>query len=359
MEQKELLAAINRPLMEWYQKEKRDLPWREEPQAYSIWISEIMLQQTRVEAVKGYYRRFLHAFPTIEDLANAKEEELLKAWEGLGYYNRVRNMQKAAQKVLAEYGGNLPASYEKLLSLPGIGSYTAGAVASIAYNIQVPAVDGNVLRVIMRILENGADITKASVKKQVEQMLLQSMDKEQPGVYNQALMELGAIVCVPNQAPKCGQCPVSHLCKAYLNGTALSFPVKTPAKQRKIEKRTVFVMLDGDCVILHKRGKKGLLAGLYEFPNIEGWVDEEKALEWVKQEGFSALHIQKLPDAKHIFSHVEWHMQAYRIKVYEAEKEEKGIKKEAYSVIGKETIRKKIAIPSAFLAYQKYISDAG
>lgn len=350
-----MLRKINRPLLDWYQKNKRDLPWREKAEAYHVWVSEIMLQQTRVEAVKEYYRRFLEAFLTIADLADAKEEALLKAWEGLGYYNRVRNMQKAAQLVIAEHGGNLPADYEKLLSLPGIGSYTAGAIASIAYQIPVPAVDGNVLRVIMRMLESDADIAKASVKKQVEKMLMQSMDKEDPGTYNQALMELGAMICVPNGMPKCDRCPVSDLCKGHQNGTALILPVKTVKKQRRIEKKTIFLIVDGNHTIIHKRDNKGLLAGLYELPNMDGWVEEEQALEWVKKEGFQALHIQRLPDAKHIFSHVEWHMRAYRIKVYEAAKEHTKVPKEAYFAVEKEKIRKEIPIPSAFSAYREYI----
>ena len=355
-----MLRKINRPLIDWYQKNRRDLPWREKAEPYHVWVSEIMLQQTRVEAVREYYRRFLQLFPTIADLAEAEEEKLLKAWEGLGYYNRVRNMQRAAQMVVAEFGGNLPADYEKLLSLPGIGSYTAGAIASIAYQIPVPAVDGNVLRVIMRISDSDADIAKASVKKQVEEALAKTMDREHPGTYNQALMELGAVICVPNGMPKCEQCPVAHLCRGYQNGTALALPVKTGKKRRRIEKKTVFLIMDGSSAVIHKRDGKGLLAGLYELPNTDGWLEEQQALDWIKQEGFQALHIQRLPDAKHIFSHVEWHMRAYRVKACEMAKEKrktekKGAEKEPFFVVEKDRIRNEIPIPSAFSAYREYI----
>lgn len=360
-ENKIILQKITKPLLAWFRKEKRDLPWRNDPTGYHVWVSEIMLQQTRVEAVKGYYDRFLKALPEISDLAKADEEKLLKLWEGLGYYNRVRNMQKAAKVVIEEYNGELPADYTLLHSLPGIGSYTAGAIASIAYKIAVPAVDGNVLRVIMRILEDDSDIMKQSVKRQVEGLLLQVMSKEHPGEYNQALMELGATVCVPNGAPKCDACPVQAVCKGYANKTAEKYPVKTPKKQRRIEEKTVFVIVDGNNVILRKRDNKGLLAGLYELPNVDDVLAEDKALEWVKSQGLKPLYIEKLPDAKHIFSHVEWRMKGYLIRVYETnpgicEKVHEDSREYPFLVVEKEKIQKEMAIPSAFAAYRRYLT---
>ncbi len=361
MEQVEftILRQIKEPLLTWFKDNQRDLPWRRNPDAYGVWVSEIMLQQTRVEAVKGYYKRFLEALPNIKALAEAKEDELLKLWEGLGYYNRVRNMQKAARTVLEQYDGVMPADYEALLSLSGIGSYTAGAIASIAYDIPVPAVDGNVLRVIKRILENDSDIMKQSVKRYVEGLLLEVMSKEYPGQYNQALMEIGATVCVPNGAPKCDQCPLSFVCGGHRNGTAEQFPVKESKKQRRVEEKTIFVIVDGENTVLRKRNSNGLLAGLYELPNTEGHLPEEEALLWVKEEGFKPLRIEKLPDAKHIFSHVEWRMRGYLIRVFETTQgscqKKQDDKEYPFLVVERSRIQKEIAIPSAFASFRKYL----
>lgn len=353
VEVKHILHQIKEPLLKWFEDNKRDLPWRKNPDAYGVWVSEIMLQQTRVEAVKGYYKRFLEKLPSVEALAEAKEDELLKLWEGLGYYNRVRNMQKAAKSVVEQYDGVMPADYKALLGLSGIGSYTAGAIASIAYGIPEPAVDGNVLRVVMRILEDASDIMKQSVKREVEEILRDVMSKEHPGEYNQALMEIGATVCVPNGAPKCEMCPLAFVCGGYQHGTAEHFPLKAPKKQRRIEERTVFVIVDGENTVLRKREAKGLLAGLYELPNTDGWLTENEALEWVKKEGFHALHIETLPDAKHIFSHVEWRMKAYLIKVYETRIG--AVMKNQYLVIEREKMREEKAVPSAFSYYKGYL----
>lgn len=315
-----MLEKIVQPLMLWYDKNKRVLPWRENKNPYYIWISEIMLQQTRVEAVKPFFRRFTEALPGIEDLAVCPEDRLLKLWEGLGYYNRVRNMQKAALKVMEVYRGKLPADYEALKSLPGIGNYTAGAIASIAYGIPVPAVDGNVLRVIARIREDDRDIMKQSVRNQVEADLLAVMPQDDPGTFNQALMELGATVCVPNGMAHCEECPVAGYCKARSADRVMEYPVKTKAKARKVEDRTILLILDGACVAIRKRPAKGLLAGLYEFPNLKGHLTEEEVLAQVESYGLTPLRIQKLPDSKHIFSHVEWHMIGYAVRVAELEK---------------------------------------
>ena len=282
-ENSSVLSGIVSPLIKWYRENKRILPWRDQNNAYYTWVSEIMLQQTRVEAVKPYFIRFITELPDPAALASCPEKKLMKLWEGLGYYNRVRNMQAAACTVVEEYGGKLPESYEKLMSLKGIGSYTAGAIASIAYGIAVPAVDGNVLRVVSRITESREDIMKQSVRKKMEQTLKEIMPSDCPGDFNQALMELGAVVCVPNGQPKCGECPVQKLCRAHLHDTTEEIPVKAPKKARRIENRTVLVIQDGERTAIQKRPDKGLLAGLYELPNVKGTLSAEEAVKAVEK----------------------------------------------------------------------------
>ena len=345
-----MLEQIVEPLLEWFGEHARILPWREQPQPYRVWVSEIMLQQTRVEAVKPFFERFTQALPDVRSLAECPEDKLLKLWEGLGYYNRVRNMQKAAQNMVEFYDGEMPADYEKLLGLPGIGPYTAGAVASIAFEIPVPAVDGNVLRVITRITQNDGDILKQSVKRQVEEELLAVMPKGRSGAFNQALMELGATVCVPNGAPKCEECPLSGLCLAHQNGKEMDYPKKAQKKPRKIEKKTVLVIRDGSRAAIRKRPAKGLLAGLYELPNLSGWLSQDEVLDWLKQEGLSPIRIRRLSDAKHIFSHIEWHMTGYEVTVDELEK----TNEEGFLFIHPEQIKKEYSIPSAFEKYTEY-----
>ena len=348
-----MLNEIVQPLISWYRQNKRILPWRDQKNAYYTWVSEIMLQQTRVEAVKPYFLRFIGELPDVKALAECPEEKLMKLWEGLGYYNRVRNMQSAAQVVVAEYGGVLPASYDELLALKGIGSYTAGAIASIAYDIPVPAVDGNVLRVFSRITEDRQDIMKQSVRSQVEEKLLGIMPKDAPGDFNQALMELGAVVCVPNGPARCMECPVAALCKAYHHGTVDELPVKAPKKKRTIENKTVLVIQDGECTAIHKRPEEGLLAGLYELPNVEGHLSVDEALQKVKEMNLEPLHIEALPEAKHIFSHIEWRMTGYRIRVSSLEER----KEVPFIFTEKKQSEKQYAIPSAFRAYIKYMKE--
>ena len=348
-----MLNEIVQPLISWYRQNKRILPWRDQKNAYYTWVSEIMLQQTRVEAVKPYFLRFIGELPDVKALAECPEEKLMKLWEGLGYYNRVRNMQTAAQNVVSEYIGILPASYEELLALKGIGSYTAGAIASIAYDIPVPAVDGNVLRVFSRIAEDRQDIMKQSVRRQVEEKLLGIMPKEAPGDFNQALMELGAVVCVPNGPARCMECPVAALCKAYHHGTVDELPVKAPKKKRTIENRTVLVIQDGERTAIHKRPQEGLLAGLYELPNVEGHLSMDEALQKVKEMNLEPLHIETLPEAKHIFSHIEWRMTGYRIRVSSLEER----KESSFIFTEKKQSEKQYAIPSAFRAYIKYMKE--
>lgn len=363
------LKKLVTPLLEWFVGHARELPWRDEPTPYRVWVSEIMLQQTRVEAVKPYFARFMTALPDIEALAECEEDKLLKLWEGLGYYNRVRNLQKAAQQVLSEYDGSLPADYQTLLQLKGIGSYTAGAIASIAYGKYVPAVDGNVLRILTRVSADDTDIMKQSFKSEVERELREMMqemevpetlkkrlkDGNVPGALNQAFMELGATVCLPNGVPLCEQCPWNEVCEARRQERIAEIPVKSKAKARKIEKRTVLILRDGDKVAVRKRPNKGLLAGLYELPNIEGELSQDEVLALVKQMHLEPIRIQKLEDAKHIFSHIEWHMNGYAILVEEAGMSEMKNNGELLFVEA-EDANERYAIPSAFVAYAKYMN---
>lgn len=340
-------------LLHWFERNARILRWREEPKPYYVWVSEIMLQQTRVEAVKGYFDRFIAELPDIQALAEAEEEKLLKLWEGLGYYNRVRNMQRCAQLVMEEYGGELPADYEALKKLPGIGSYTAGAIASIAFGIPEPSVDGNVLRVLKRVAASYDDITKERVKKELEADVRAIMPQDRPGDFNQSLMELGATVCLPNGKPLCEQCPVMHLCKAFHQGVELQIPVKPPKKERKVEERTVFVIKQG-CknaleIVLHKRPDTGLLSGMWELPNEEGHLKETEV-----QQLFPEAEINRLPDGKHIFSHVEWRMWCYEIKLKKCGSLPEQIEQGTKSFTLQE-IREQISIPSAFDCCKKYM----
>lgn len=348
-----MLNEIVIPLLEWYRANKRELPWRDKNNAYYTWVSEIMLQQTRVEAVKPYFERFITELPDIPALAVCPEKKLMKLWEGLGYYNRVRNMQQAAITVVEEYNSRLPESFPALLSLKGIGSYTAGAIASIAYGIPVPAVDGNVLRVISRITESREDIMKQSVRQNMERDLQEIMPKDCPGDFNQALMELGAVVCVPNGPAKCESCPVQPFCMACQHGTVQELPVKAPKKARKIEERTVLVIQDGERTAICKRPSRGLLAGLYELPNVPGHLEQEEALNAVKEMQLEPLRIELLEPAKHIFSHIEWRMTAYRIRVSSLE-QYRGRK---LIFVDKKQSEKQYAIPSAFGAYVKYMKE--
>ena len=335
------LVKIVQPLVDWYRENKRDLPWRHNPDAYRVWISEIMLQQTRVEAVKGYYDRFLKALPTVKDLAEAEEDTLLKLWEGLGYYNRVRNMQKAAQQIMVDHEGIFPDTYEEILQLKGIGNYTAGAISAFAYGIPKPAVDGN---------GSYEDIMKQSVRKKIENTLEQVIPSDAASDFNQGLIELGAIVCVPNGEPKCEECPVKEYCIACKENLTTEIPVKKKAKARKIEERTILIFKDGKRIAIRKRPAKGLLAGLYEFPNVEGKLSMDEVTEYSKTIGLMPVRVQELPEAKHIFSHIEWHMTGYEVIVDELEKtNEKG-----FLFIHPEEIRKEYSIPSAFEKYTGY-----
>lgn len=333
---------IANPLVTWYQENKRILPWREGKNPYHIWLSEVMLQQTRIEAVKVYYYRFLRELPTIADLAKVEEEKLLKLWEGLGYYNRARNLKKAAEVVVEKYNGIMPNTYEELLSLPGIGEYTAGAIASIAYDKKEPAVDGNVLRVIARAVGSKDNVLLPSVKKEVTEQLKKVMP-EQAGDFNEGIMELGETICLPNGEPLCVSCPLNVKCYAYKDGLTQEIPVREKKLERRKENRTVFVLLFKNKVAILKRENKGLLSGMYEFPN-ELEITEEDIPKQLEKWDLKVKKVQKIGEYKHIFTHIEWNMIGYFIEV-ESENTQ-------FFWVEKEELKEKYAIPTAFKKFR-------
>ena len=328
------------PLLDWYETVRRPLPWRTDASPYHPWISEIMLQQTRIEAVIPYYRRFLDELPEIADLAAVSDDRLMKLWEGLGYYSRARNLKKAAQVLMAEYGGSLPRTADELRKLPGIGDYTAGAIASVAFGEPEPAVDGNVLRVFSRITASEEDIALEKTKKAVRERLRNIYPTgRDAGRLTEALMELGQTICLPNGEPKCEHCPLKEHCLAHRTGTTDDYPVKSGKKTRRIEPRTVLLLRCGNRYAIRKRPSGGLLTGMWEFPNTDGHLSGKDAVENC---GYSweITDIRPIGTAKHIFSHVEWHMIGYEVTV--AAEDDTLIWADA------ETIRETYAIPSAF-----------
>ena len=344
------LEQIVEPLLGWFEKNARTLPWRSVATPYRVWVSEIMLQQTRVEAVKPYFARFMEALPTVQDLAECEEERLLKLWEGLGYYNRVRNMQIAAQTVMEQYNGELPADYEKLRELKGIGNYTAGAIASIAYGIPVPAVDGNVLRVFSRLYNDPAAVTEPAVKKAFTARVMEHQPPDAPGDYNQALMELGALVCVPNGAPLCEKCPLAHLCAARAAGTALELPRKAAPKPRRLQPVTLALLESPAGFLLQQRPQKGLLAGLWQPVLWEGeTLAAGEVLARLQAMGVNTgtAAPEALPAAKHIFSHIEWHMSGILLHV-PAQDAPAGC-----VWASREALQAEYTLPGAFKSYKK------
>ena len=344
---KDILEQLPGALLPWFDHAKRDLPWRQDKVPYHVWLSEIMLQQTRGEAVKSYYIRFLTALPTIADLAGGDEELLHKLWEGLGYYSRVRNLKKAAQVIVDVYSGDFPKTYDEIRALPGIGPYTAGAIASICYDLPTPAVDGNVLRVISRICNENTPIDSPAYKKDVERQLAQ-IYPARAGDFTQALMELGATVCGPNRKPDCGNCPCNTFCLGYARGTAELLPIKKAKPQRRIEEKTVFILSCDGSYALRKRPEKGLLAGLWEFPNVTGKLSLEDSLAKVEQNGIKPKELIRQVEKKHIFTHIEWHMSG----IYMEVKEKAG----DYVWMCADEINADAALPTAFRQFWEEIS---
>lgn len=340
------MDKLTNHLLKWYQKEKRSLPWRDQKNVYYTWISEIMLQQTRVEAVKVYYKRFIEKIPTIKELSQVNEDELLKLWEGLGYYTRARNLKKAAIEIEEKYGGKMPENYEEVLGLPGIGPYTAGAILSIGYQKKYPAIDGNVIRIFTRLFEWEEPINDRKLHEKIDCAIEKMMPEQNPGDFNQALMDLGAMVCLPKTEPKCEICPLSFTCRAYLHQTQTDYPKKTIKKKRRIEQKTIFIFAYKDCIAIQKRTKKGLLHNLYEFKNEEGKYTYEDVLEYVKYLNIPYETILKMGDAKHIFSHLEWHMTGYYILLKE--------KTNDFTWISKEELKNVYSIPTAFSYFKDF-----
>ena len=333
-------------LLAWYDENRRILPWRESPSPYGTWLSEIMLQQTRVEAGKAYYLRFMEALPTIEDLANAEEDLCLKLWEGLGYYSRVRNLHKAAKKLVEEYDGELPCDVKELTKLPGIGEYTASAIASMAFGKKEVAVDGNLLRVYSRLEEDSTNIKDPKAKEKCRAFFLKKMD-ERPGDFNQALMDLGELVCLPNGAPKCDACPLASFCKAHKAKKEQDYPVVEKAKTKKEEGRIVFLLQYQGKIAIRKRPDTGLLASLYEFPNVLGEKEESWAANYLKEKSFSFQSLTSIGEAKHVFSHLVWKMKGYRVELDALPKENDLL------FVTKEELLERYSIPSAFSYYLK------
>ena len=348
MDDVELVQSCTEKLIDWCAAARRPLPWRLEPTPYHVWISEIMLQQTRIEAVIPYYARFLEALPDIPALAAAEEDKLLKLWEGLGYYSRARNLKKAAIRVMAEYGGELPRGAAKLRSLPGIGDYTAGAIASIAYGEPESAVDGNVLRVIMRLTACEDDVLSQKTKTRIAEALRKIYPAgPDAALATEGLMELGETVCVPNGAPRCADCPLAALCLARRDGRCEELPRRSEKKARRVEEKTILLLRCGERYALRQRPKTGLLAGMWELPNLPGRLDEPALREALRAQGLKPGEIRKCGETKHIFTHIEWHMQGYFVDISPESGE--------YLWKSAAEIAREHAVPTAFQAYLKLL----
>ncbi len=342
---REQLSLIVSPLIQWYKSHRRDLPWRHNPTPYRVWISEIMLQQTRVDPVIPYYMRFMEHLPDVYSLATCPEDELMKLWEGLGYYSRARNLQKAAQLIVSN--GGFPTDFEGWRALPGVGDYTAGAICSIALGLPTPAVDGNVLRVLSRILGSTADIAAIPTKKCFTDLLRSVYPAFETSELTQGLMELGATVCIPNGEPLCARCPLQKNCIAYKNQLTDRIPVKSAKKKRRTEQHTVLIVRCGHQIALIRRPEKGLLANLWQYPTLSGHATEEAVLQHLKK--LAPMKILLLSDSTHIFTHIEWQMKGYEVVVSKCD--------EPYTWFSIEELLQSKAIPSAYRSYTQYLKD--
>ena len=343
----ENLKKLPAPLLAWYEENKRNLPWRQEVSPYRTWVSEIMLQQTRVTAVLPYFQRFMEAYPSVEALAAADPEELMHLWQGLGYYSRARNLQKAARIITEKYGGAFPRTYEEVRALPGIGDYTAGAILSIAMGQDVPAVDGNVLRLVSRITGCEENVLDDRVRRKMRSQVAEVLPKGQAGTFNQAMMDLGAAVCLPGGKPLCGECPAREFCEAKRKDLQKKLPVREKNKEKRVEKRTVFVLRRGDEIALCRRPDKGLLAGLWEYPNVAEDLDELAAAEQLEAWGVIPHLWDKKIYAVHEFTHMRWEMTGYIIEIM-------GNGKSEWFWTDREERHKK-AVPSAFARFTEEI----
>jgi len=344
-----IMLHISAPLLAWFYENRRSLPFRDDPTPYHIWVSEVMLQQTRMSAVLPYYARFMEEYPTPAALAASDPDRLHRIWEGLGYYSRADNLRRAAIVITEQYGGDLPRTYEELLALPGIGEYTAGAIASISMNIPAPAVDGNVLRVFSRLYNDRADILHPYTKRRVTAQVMEEMPSDTPGDFNQALMELGALVCVPGQ-PQCDNCPLRHLCGAAAAGTAAALPFRAPKKPRRVEEITVLLIRSEAGWLLTKREEKGLLAGLWQPLTLTDFSSgtAEAALAAIFPEA-EIRNAQPLAPSKHLFTHIEWRMSGWLIELAGTPQTPENC---VWAAPGD---MDSYAIPSAFRAYKKIL----
>ena len=340
------LRQLPIPLLIWYRENARTLPWRSDPTPYHVWVSEIMLQQTRVAAVLDYYRRFLEEAPGVAELAALPEDRLMKLWQGLGYYSRARNLQKAAKQIMADHGGVFPNTYEKIRALTGVGDYTAGAISSIAFRLPIPAVDGNVLRVCARLTGDSSDITSSATKKKIDSALAEVIPLDAPGDFNQALMELGATVCLPNGAPLCGKCPAAAFCRACQEGRTGELPVKSAKKARRMEARIVYLLFYGDRVALRRRPDRGLLARLWEYPN-----EMSDGTDWLERWGLTASSLERAGTGKHIFTHIEWHMTALAGELDSPELPE------GWVWAGRAELVDTYTVPNAFRSFEQIVLD--
>ena len=343
----ELLNKLPAVLLPWYRENRRDLPWRQDREPYHVWLSEIMLQQTRVEAVRDYYLRFIRELPDVYALANCDDDRLHKLWEGLGYYSRVRNLKKAARVIVDEYGGEFPRDHGAVLALPGVGPYTAGAICSIAFELPTPAVDGNVLRVLSRLRADGEPIDLPEHKRRVQRELEGIYPRENPGDFTQALMELGATLCGPNWEPRCGECPCRDFCRGREDWK--NYPVKLPKKERRTERRTVFLLRCGDRYAIEKRPNKGLLAGLWQFPNASGMLEPQEAVQWAQDRGLKPRDVTAQLERSHIFTHIRWDMRGYILRVDEPAEE--------FVWKTLEEIDAEAALPTAFRQFREEIEN--
>jgi A/G-specific adenine glycosylase len=340
--------SLEKELIRWYDLHRRHMPWREDPTPYHVYLSEIMLQQTQVDTVRAYYLRFLKAFPTIQDLANASEEEVLKLWEGLGYYSRGRNLHKAAQKIVSDYGGVIPSKKEELLSLPGIGAYTSRAILSIGFHQKEIAVDGNLIRVFSRLSETNEENFE-KMKALCEAFYKKELNEENPSKFNQALMDLGEMVCLPHGEALCESCPFASFCHAHKDNVVSSYPPEKKAKEKRVEEKTILLFAYQDKIALHKREETGLLASLYEFPSLAGKASPEEVLSYLSSIGIQGATLENLGEANHVFSHLIWQMRGYRVKLSQPYENKEWVWAD------RKELRKTYPIPSAFSYYKKQI----